>query len=199
MDPRLFHASGLAAALLLAACTAEQVGERQPDPATTDASPLTSPELAAPAANAPAPGMLLDRLAAMDEHGLALAKQAASRPLAEVAAEFAATLRQDHAASLEATRTLQGAARPAPASDAEAASMRAQHRDVLQRLAGLEDDQYQRAWVDAVVGAHTVALEQLDNTLIPGAGDDIHGHLEDRRRAYARHLEAAQRLRGASQ
>ena len=70
---------------------------------------------------------------------------------------------------------------------------------MLQRLAGLEDDQYQRAWVDAVVGAHTVALEQLDNTLIPGAGDDIHGHLEDRRRAYARHLEAAQRLRGASQ
>lgn len=206
MDRRSHLARALAALLLLAGCTAEQTAE----PATpaiggNNASlPATDPALPAPAPPQLDPALLLGDVAAIDSHGLALAEQATNRPMTEAATDFAASLRQDHAAGLEATRALQERLGAAPGPDLgpvpQPAAGGEGPQEVLARLAGLADDQYQRAWIDAVVGAHTAALEQLDNTLVPAAGDDdIRGHLEDTRRSLARHLETAQRLREASQ
>lgn len=210
MDRRSHLARALAALLLLAGCTAEQTAEPAA-PATGGNNaflPATEPALPAPAPPQLDPALLLDHVAAIDSHGLALAEQATNRPMTEAATDFAASLRQDHAAGLDATRALQerlGAAPgpdlgPVPQPVPQPAAGGEEPQEVLARLAGLADDQYQRAWIDAVVGAHTAALEQLDNTLVPAAGDDdIRGHLEDTRRSLARHLETAQRLREASQ
>ena len=202
MDRRSHLARALAALLLLAGCTAEQTaGPATPATGGNNALlPATDPALPAPAPPRLDPALLLGRVAAIDSHGLALAEQATNRPMTEAATDFAARLRQDHAAGLEATHALQERLGPAPEPDLEPAAGGEAPQEVLARLAGLADDQYQRAWIDAVVGAHTAALEQLDNTLVPAAGDDdVRGHLEDTRRNLARQLETAQRLRESSQ
>lgn len=83
--------------------------------------------------------------------------------------------------------------------DAELAAMRQKHESERTRLAALEGEEFERAWIEAMVRGHTEALAKLDNELIPGAGDSgVSQHLRDTRAAIQRHLDTAQSLQGGT-
>ncbi|MCE7031536.1 DUF4142 domain-containing protein [Lysobacter sp. GX 14042] len=138
---------------------------------------------------------------AVDQHEIAAAEQARGKQLSGEAGEYAQTLLKDHTRNLEATRGLMGQAGGAGddvpgADDPQVAQMREKHAAERERLGRMDGDEYQRAWIDAMVTGHTEALEMLDDQLIPSAGpDNVRKHLQDTRQTIARHLETAQRLR----
>jgi len=77
--------------------------------------------------------------------------------------------------------------------------VREKHEQERERLADMEGDEYQRAWLEAMVQGHQEALDMLDNRLIPAATvSEVQQHLNTTREAIARHLETAQGLQGDS-
>lgn len=142
---------------------------------------------------------------AVDQHEIAAAEQAQTKQLSGDAAEYAETLLEDHTRNLEATRGLMGlegepgtADGDVPGADHDmVAQMREKHASERERLGQLDGEEYERAWIDAMVAGHTEALEMLDNQLIPSANNDndLSSHLQNTRQAIARHLETAQQLR----
>ncbi|HEY4529632.1 MAG TPA: DUF4142 domain-containing protein [Luteimonas sp.] len=83
--------------------------------------------------------------------------------------------------------------------DQELAAMRQRHEAERTRLAALEGEEFERAWIDAMVRGHTEALAKLDNELIPGASDSgVSQHLRDTRAAIQRHLDTARSLQDGS-
>ena len=141
---------------------------------------------------------------AVDQHEIAAAEQAQEKQLSGDAAAYAETLLEDHTRNLEATRGLMGLeGEPGTgdenvpgADDDMVAQMREKHASERERLGQLDGDEYERAWIEAMVAGHTEALQMLDNQLIPSADDEeLRGHLQNTRQAIARHLETAQELR----
>jgi len=83
--------------------------------------------------------------------------------------------------------------------DQELTAMRQRHEAERTRLAALEGEEFERAWIDAMVRGHTEALAKLDNELIPGASDSgVSQHLRDTRAAIQRHLDTARSLQDGS-
>lgn len=137
---------------------------------------------------------------AVDQHEIAAAEQARGKELSAEAADYADTLFEDHSRNLEATRALisqAGATDNVPgADDPMVEQMREKHSDERERLGQLDGNEYERAWIEAMVAGHTEALDTLDNQLIPSADEDeLRDHLQASRQAIARHLETAQGLR----
>lgn len=83
------------------------------------------------------------------------------------------------------------------ADNPDLAAMRSKHQSERERLAALDGDEFETAWLDAMVAGHQEALTMLDDRLIPGATDDqVRQHLTDTRTAIANHLQRAEELRG---
>ncbi|HET6396311.1 MAG TPA: DUF4142 domain-containing protein [Pseudoxanthomonas sp.] len=81
----------------------------------------------------------------------------------------------------------------APAAQAQAEKGRTE----LSRLEGLDGDEFERAYVEAMVRDHQEALRMLDERLIPAATRaEVRQHLQTTRGHVASHLEAARALQG---
>ena len=162
----------------------------------------------------------LEMVVAVDEHEIAAAEQAREKDVDQDVLDYANTLHTDHTRNLEQTRQLLDNASGGddmatdstdtagtiastdglatdPAMDVD--QMREKHEQERERLAEMEGDEYQRAWLEAMVQGHQEALGMLDNRLIPAATDsEVQQHLNTAREAIARHLETAQGLQGDS-
>lgn len=162
----------------------------------------------------------LEMVVAVDEHEIAAAEQAREKDVDQDVLDYANTLHTDHTRNLEQTRQLlddaaggDGMAMDGtdtagtiastdglatdPAMDVD--QMREKHEQERERLADMEGDEYQRAWLEAMVQGHQEALDMLDNRLIPAATvSEVQQHLNTTREAIARHLETAQGLQGDS-
>jgi putative membrane protein len=81
------------------------------------------------------------------------------------------------------------------AADPQLAAQKQKHDAERERLAAMEGDEFERAWVEAMVKGHEEALAKLDNELIPNASDaGVRQHLQSTREAISRHLETARGL-----
>lgn len=214
--------------IALAACgpAGEDEGVAEPpaaDTAAADATmpPPTEPEPLGPGdMAAPTQAEALALLVAVDEHEIAAAEQAREKQVDGEVLDYADMLHSDHTANLEATReladTATGAADAADPADAAMddgmdpmngtgdspmlADLRASGEATLERLSTLEGDEYEQAYIDAMVQGHQKALDMLDNQLIPAAQDPaVRDHLTATRDTIAAHLEQAQTLQSQLQ
>lgn len=228
--PNLLSSLATAPLLLvaLAACGPGDEGADVGDtaPATDAAAPAATmpppvePEPMAPGEMAaPTQAEALALLIAVNEHEIAAAEQAREKQVDGEVLEYADMMHSDHTANLEASRELAGtatgaaddAADPAagtgtdPGMDAGTespmlADLRASGEATLERLSTLEGDEYEQAYVDAMVQDHQKALDMLDNQLIPAAQDEaVREHLTTTREKIAAHLEQAQTLQSGLQ
>lgn len=192
----------LAAALAMALAGCNR--DRAPDaddamstpPAATTPTDGTYPDANAPGTDMPAADTgqqeALGLLAAVDEHEIAAAQQAKSKNVDGAELDYANMMESAHSQNLAATRALMMADAAEPAAVAD---LKAKGQAELDRLGALQGDEYEDAYIDAMVAGHQDALAMLDSRLIPAARDAaVRQHLQSTREQVAAHLEQARQL-----
>lgn len=178
----------LAIGSLLLAC--DRRGDTDMQSTRADATATAPADSAAPAAqDAVGDGEVLGLLSALNTHQVAAADQALAHDLSGPVSDFASMMKREHSENDARTRAL-GAL-------AETEAVRAQNvkgSSDLEMLATHTED-YEKAYVDAMVDGHTEALKLIDGKLLPAAsGDAVKTHLSTTRNAVAQHLDDARRL-----
>jgi putative membrane protein len=136
----------------------------------------------------------LATLVAVDQHEIAVAKQAEAKGVTGNVLDFAKRMEADHGKNLEDTRRVARENKLPLASSASIRAMEAKGRADMQAMAKLSGAAYAKAYADAMVKGHTEVLAKLD-AFISGATDpEVVAHLKSTREAVAMHLEAAKAL-----
>ncbi|MDR0181735.1 DUF4142 domain-containing protein [Lysobacter arvi] len=164
---------------------------------TTASDTHTSADSAPPVPAAPpSAGVSLALVAALDEHEVAAAEQARNRKLSAATREYAQMLHREHTENLAALRSLASADHLAePQTTAEVHALVGRGKASLETLATVDDADYERAWLQAMVDGHTHALAMLDERLIPAARDEpVRNFLNNTRDHLAMHLERGRAL-----
>lgn len=186
------------------ACDRRDAPENQPTPeaAVTDeaGTPATNPtapvegDAAAPAATpATDDSLALGLLAAVNEHEIQAAQQAVSKQVSAPVLEYARMMEKEHGDNLAKTKTL-----GALASTPEVQAMQEKGKNDLAELGKKSGQEYETAYVDAMVKGHTEALALIDGRLLSLASPGpVRDHLATTRDHVAMHLEAAQKLQAA--
>lgn len=141
-------------------------------------------------------GEALAMVAAVDAHEIAAAEQARSKGVEGDVLAYADLLHSDHSENLVKTRALASA--DLDNSSPAVMQQREKGKAELAKLAALEGDAYESAYIDAMVKGHTEALAMLDDKLIPAAQDGaIKKHLTATREHISMHLQKAKALQGS--
>lgn len=184
----------LAGILSLAACRNDEPTPSRGTaaPAADATTPGEGPPGAVPRTDADndGDGDALAVLNAINDHEIAMGRQALEKNVQGPVADYARLMIDEHGRNKQQTDALH----PAPDS-ANARAQRNKGDTVLRQLAGESGEAYRRAYVQAMIDGHTDALATLDQTLIPAADrPDVQAHLQQTRTRVAQHLEQARAL-----
>jgi predicted outer membrane protein len=195
----------IACALALAACDRDRTGDDTAaadttTPAADAAAPQAEPG-AAPAADMPSDaadpaantdGEALGLLAAINEHEITAARQAKEKQVDGEVLEFAELMETEHGANQEKTQAL-GPAQDGP----EIAAQKQKGKAELDALAAKSGDEYEKAYIEAMVKDHQEALTAIDEKMVPRATrDDVKQHLTETRNHVEMHLTRAKEIAG---
>lgn len=143
----------------------------------------------------PPPGEAMGWMTVVDEHEIATAEQARSKKVDGKVLDYANMMHKEHTQHLEQTRAMAKTAGTEIAMTGAAAAQRTKGEAERARLAALEGDAYERAYVEAMVKDHTETLAMLDRLLAaPGMQDPMKQHLTTTRAAVSKHLDQARAL-----
>jgi len=155
-------------------------------PTATEA-PVPAPSTAA-AALTQAQAVTL--VGAVDKHEIQAAEQARGKKVRRDVLDFANLLHTEHSKNLEAGQKL-GATETSP----ELTAMEEKGRAGLAELDTKTGNDYEKAYVDAMVKGHEEALSMIDTKLLPTATDDnVRNFLTNSREHVAMHLEKGKAL-----
>jgi predicted outer membrane protein len=199
----------IACVLALAACDRDRTDDAATADANTPAADAATPQTepgAAPTADMPsdaadpaadpaaanADGEALGLLAAINEHEIAAARQAKEKQVDGDVLEFAELMETEHGTNQEKTQAL-GPAQDGP----DIAAQKQKGKAELDALAAKSGDEYEKAYIDAMVKGHQEALTAIDEKMIPRATrDDVKQHLTETRRHVEMHLTRAKEIAG---
>jgi len=183
----------------LSACRNDNMPSRGADAAASDvsAAPHDGPPGPVPraggAASHDADGDALAVLNAINDHEIAMGRQALEKNVTGPVADYARLMIDEHRRNRQQTDALH--------PDPDSANARAQMKvgeEVMRQLAAESGQAYRHAYLQAMVTGHTDALAALDQTLIPAATRaDVQAHLQQTRTRVAQHLEQARALAAA--
>ncbi len=129
-------------------------------------------------------------LNAINDHEIAAGRQALDKKVKGKVADYARMMIDEHGKNREQTLALK--------PDADSADAQAQKRKgeaELRELGGKQGQEYERAYVQAMISGHTEALSALDQKLLPAVtSDPAKAHLKRTREHVAHHLELAKAL-----
>ena len=138
---------------------------------------------------------VLGALAMFDEHQVASAGLALSRPVPDEVQTLASVLRDEHREHLRRTRELVDALGLELAQDPAVARIEGRCHERREALAATPDEDFEQAWLEEVVDDHERMLELLDAALVPGARDArVAEHARMAREHLAMHLAEARML-----
>lgn len=122
------------------------------------------------------------------------AKKAAN---AEVRA-FAQMIARDHNQANQQLSNILANRNIQPRASTTSAEIQRAENDTYANLQSRTGSDFDRTYLDAEISHHRWIINQLDNNLIPGAGDDqqLKNYLTSIRATEASHLQEAERLRG---
>ncbi len=203
--------ASLAIALALAACNDRRddgdgttmADVPTVDPTTTppdtsagpDATPATDQAAdaiadASASTAAPAERAALGVLNAINDHEIAMGKQALAKGVQGDIATYAQMMIDQHGENRGQTSAL-----GADVTGADARTQQQKGEAELAKLDALSGDAYAKAYVDVMVKGHTDALAALDGALIPAATTQaVRDHLASTRGHVAEHLDRAKAL-----
>lgn len=195
----------------LAACNNNDANRDDAMPAADTTMPATAgtddmapmdPTPATPAADTNAPmdltgatqPELLAIVAAVDQNEIKAAEQAKSKNVTGAALEYANMMIADHGKNLTMANDLAGKNGGAPTDSARVTMVKNDGQAMLDRLNGMSGDDYARAYLQAMVEAHTKALAMLDAGMPMATDAAVKDFLTKTRDTVSAHRDRAQTL-----
>jgi putative membrane protein len=138
---------------------------------------------------------ILGLLIAVDDHEMLAAMAAEQRTLPEPVEAYARMLHSSHAEHQAQTMQLARKLDIVPAEDGVVDVRRADATKELAHLTSLDNHEFPRAYMVAMINGHEKVLRDIDELLLPAAkNDELRAHLKSTREAIASHLEEGRRV-----
>lgn len=134
-------------------------------------------------------------LMAVNDHEIQTAELAASKGVSAAVADYAAMLKKEHSENQTKAQALPSA--PGTGEDVSADLTAQKEKAAAERdaLAAKSGDDFEAAYLDAMVTGHAEALTLIDTQLLPAAKTDaVKSHFTTTREHVAMHLEKAKEL-----
>lgn len=156
--------------------------------AQTDAKPMGN-------VGTKADAEVLATVIAVDMNEVLAAGQAKMKKLSPPVMDYARMLHEHHGMSMDQTMQLGQQIGVTPVNTAKVEQLQKKGAGELAALVPLNGQQFERAYVAAMIKGHTEVLSTIDNDLLKAAGNDtLKNHLMKTRAAVAAHLEKAKAL-----
>lgn len=183
----------LIVALGLALCAPVGAQELRPLPGPLPAAGDESTDNEMPATEGD--GAVLATLLAVHDHAIATAEVARRKNASQPVADYAKFLFDEHTRERERTAEVMSAIRAQNEDTAQLKAMRAAKETERERLADLDGDEFEAAWLQSVANDNTEALAIIDSRLLRlASNDDVQVHLRTLRAHLSTRLERANQL-----
>lgn len=137
----------------------------------------------------------LATVAAIDKSEIMVSVIAANKKTNSDVADFAKMMIDQHGSNLTQILEMVDAAHATNFKSSTAEKMKAQNMKDMMKLAGLKGDQFDKAYIDAMVAGHEEALKLIDTQLMKTAkSEEVKKFLTDTRAAVEQHLEHAKKI-----
>lgn len=164
-------------------------------------SPFLNTNAFAESANAKVMGITSDEInvladiAAINKTEILLATIASNKQTSSDVKDLASLMMNQHGSNLTQLLELANSFHLQSLSSSESKKLTEEGNQGMMKLGGLQGDQFDKAYVDAMVKGHQAALNLIDNHLMKAAKtESIKKFLSDTRTAVAQHLEHAKKL-----
>lgn len=138
---------------------------------------------------------VLASLLMLDRNNVLAAMQAQGKDLSQPVEDYVRMQHQEHGKHFAKTIEVGQQAGITPVITPEVEKIATQGAQMLVPLVSQDGVQFERSFVDAMVKAHTNALDMIDNRLMQNTDDQaVTEHLQQTRKAIAVHLERARSL-----
>jgi putative membrane protein len=135
-------------------------------------------------------------LMALNDHEIKAAEIAEGKHVSAPVADYAATMKKEHGENQAKTVALPSAPAKDAADAPEVAAQKQKAEAERRSLAAKSGEEFEAAYIDAMVKGHAEALSMLDTKLIPAAKNDgVRAHFRRTREHVAMHLEKARALK----
>ncbi len=160
-----------------------------PLPATDPTAPIAI-EATTPAAPATDDSLALGLLVVVDDNEIKAAQQAIAKKVSTPVMDYARMMEKEHTDNLVATKAL-----GAQADTPEVQALKERGASDLAERGKKSSEEYENAYVDAMVKDHTEVLGLIDGRLLTLASvGPVRDHISKTRDHVAMHLAAAQKL-----
>lgn len=165
-----------------------------PTATATENDPLLAEGAPAPASTVNE-GDALGMIIVVDEHEIAAAEQARTKKVSAPVMGYADMMIKEHTANMEQARGLESSANVPIGTGPQVVALRTESESARNRMASMEGQDFERAYVEDMVNGHQRTLTMLETQLIPAAQNEaVRTFLTQTRDAVAKHLEAARQL-----
>lgn len=161
--------------------------------ASTDTSP-TAPTTQENAQNQ-SDGEIIGVLVVLNKNEIAAAKQAMKKSKTSSVKQYASMLKNEHSKNLSDTLALSKKMGVNPVESATVITLKKEGKDEVMTLTTLNGQEFENAYINAMVKDHATALSTIDNNLLKNVSNpDLKAHLDATRTHIASHLEQGQNL-----
>ncbi len=135
---------------------------------------------------------------AVDDNEVLAAAEAAKKKPGSAVLDYAKMMHQEHGKNAGETMELGQKINVTPVDTAAVDKLRVKGAGELAALIPLKGDEFEAAYVAAMVKGHTEVLEMIDNKLLKSAeNESVKKHLNETRSAVAQHLEMGKKLQAS--
>lgn len=157
--------------------------------------------------SAPAPAKLtsaeigtLATIAAIDKSEILVSVVASNKKASSGVEDFAKMMINMHGDNLTQILQMASTLHGLPLKGGESDAIKADNTKLMDKLGGLDGDQFDKAYVDAMVTGHQGALNLIDTKLMKTAKtDEMKKFVADTRAVVVQHLEDAKKLQSQMQ
>lgn len=136
----------------------------------------------------------LAKLNAVNQNEIDAAMLAQRKNISGAAMDYAKMLEKEHADNMDRTKQLAGSLGISIGMNDEAQEIRNKGSEMMATLQAKEGQEFEDAYITAMINGHTEALTMLDNSINIVNNDSVQQHLEETRSHVATHLEKAKEL-----
>lgn len=142
---------------------------------------------------------VLATVIAMDLNEVLAASEAQKKKVSQPVLDYAKMLHEEHGMNMGKTLKLGQQINVTPVDTAAVEQLKVKGAGELAAMIPLDGEQFERAYLAAMVKGHTEAMGMIDNQLMNTAGNDaLKTHLTQTRAAIAGHLEKAKALQAGA-
>jgi putative membrane protein len=136
----------------------------------------------------------LAKVNAVNQNEIDAAMLAQRKNISGAAMDYAKMLEKEHSDNMDKTTQLAGSLGISIGMNDEAQQIRSKGSEMMSMLQTKDGQEFENAYITAMVKGHTEALNMLDNSICMVNNDGVKQHLEDTRSHVATHLEKAKEL-----